>query len=133
MFITWLLLFFTTSTGTGNDLSKSNLSTLVYKLLKLAGTFFSLLISNLSTVDFKRTKDDVSIPVILFKPVFGAQWNNCNSTFTFPKDFGSGKYWLIYTMPFLLIQLLNELLHPFHLTYNLSPFPFITFSILTFS
>ena len=73
MFITWLLLFFTTSTGTGNDLSKSNLSTLVYKLLKLAGTFFSLLISNLSTVDFKRTKDDVSIPVILFKPVFGAQ------------------------------------------------------------
>ena len=33
----------------------------------------------------------------------------------------------------LLIQLLNELLYPFHLTYNLSPFLLITFSTRNFS
>ena len=33
-------------------------------------------------------------------------------------------------MSFLSIQLLNELFYPFHLTYNLSPFFLITFSIL---
>ena len=53
-----------------------------------------------------------------------------NSTFTFAStDFGFAKYSLIYTMSFLPIQLLNDLLYPFHLTYNLSPFFFITFSI----
>ena len=35
-----------------------------------------------------------------------------------------------YTMSFLSIGLLKELLYPFHLTYNLSPFFLITFSIL---
>ena len=33
-------------------------------------------------------------------------------------------------MYFLSIQLLNELLYPFHLRYNLSPFLYITFSTL---
>ena len=42
-----------TSKGTGTNLSKSNLSTLLYKLLKLIGTFFNLSISNLTTSDFK--------------------------------------------------------------------------------
>ena len=51
-----------------------------------------------------------------------------NSIFTFaPKDFGFGKYSLIYTMSFLSIQLLNELSYPFDLTYNLLPFLCITF------
>ena len=55
-----------------------------------------------------------------FKSVSVAQLDKHNSTFTFaPKEFGFGKYSLIYTMPFLSIQLLNELLYPFHLTYNL--------------
>ena len=58
--------------GAGTNLSKSNLSTLLFKLLKLVGTFFSLSISNLSTSDFtlaKSTflaKDYVSIPVAFF-------------------------------------------------------------------
>ena len=43
------------------------------------------------------------------------------------------KYLLIYTKSFLSIQPLNELSHPFHLTYNLSPFFLITFSILNSS
>ena len=34
-------------------------------------------------------------------------------------------------MSFLSIQLLNELLYPFHLAYNLSPFFSISFSVLT--
>ena len=38
------------STGTGTNLSTSNLSTLLLKLLKLVGTFFSLSISNLSNL-----------------------------------------------------------------------------------
>ena len=51
-----------------------------------------------------------------------------NSIFTFAtKDFGFGKYSLIYTMSFLSIQLLNELSYPFDLTYNLLPFLCITF------
>ena len=45
-----------------------------------------------------------------------------------PENFGS----FIYTMSFLLIQLLNGLLYPFHLTYNLSPFLLVTFSIKLF-
>ena len=55
-------LFFTaslrllTSKGTGTNLSKSNLSTLLYKLLKLIGTFFNWSISNLSTSDFKLAR-----------------------------------------------------------------------------
>ena len=40
-------------------------------------------------------------------------------------SYGLGKYWLIY-----IKSLLNELSYPFHLTYNLSPFFLINFSIL---
>ena len=51
--------FFTTllsllkSTGTGANLSISNLSILFFKLLKLVGIFFNSSISNLSTTVFK--------------------------------------------------------------------------------
>ena len=54
--------FFTTtlnllkSTGTGNSLSRSNLSTLLFKLLKLLGIFFNLSMSNLSKLDFEPAK-----------------------------------------------------------------------------
>ena len=54
--------FFTTSlsllksTRAGTDLSVCNLSTLLFKLLKLVGTFFNLSIPNLSTSDFKLPK-----------------------------------------------------------------------------
>ena len=57
------------STGTGTTLSISNLSSLLFKLLKLVGIFFSLSISNLSTSGFKLArsivlaKDVVSTPV----------------------------------------------------------------------
>ena len=42
--------------GTGNNLSTSNLSTLLFKLLRPLGTFFNLSISNLLTLDFKLAK-----------------------------------------------------------------------------
>ena len=76
--------FFTTSlsllksTGTGTNLSTSNLSTLLSKLLKLVGKFFSLSIPNLSKLDFKLAKStflvkgDVSNPVAFLKSAFGA-------------------------------------------------------------
>ena len=72
-------LFFTTSlsllkaTGRGTNLSISNSSTLIFKLLKPLATFFNLSVSNLSTPDFNLanstflTKNDVSIPVAIFK------------------------------------------------------------------
>ena len=48
------------SMGAGTNLSKSNLSTLLFKLLKLVGTilflFLNLLIFNLCTLDFKLAK-----------------------------------------------------------------------------
>ena len=44
------------STGTGTNLSTSNLSTLLFKLLKLVDKVFNLSISNLSTSDFKLAK-----------------------------------------------------------------------------
>ena len=103
------------STGTGINLSTSNLSTLLFKLHKLVGTFFNLSICNLSTLDIRLAestflaKNDISIPVTFYKSVFVAGLDKSNSTFSFPKDFGPGKYSLIYTMSFLLIQLLNEL------------------------
>ena len=67
--------FFTTSlnsrksTATGTYLPTSNLSTLLFKLLKLVGTLFSLSTFNLSTLYFKLAKLEKS-----------------NSTFTFAKD-----------------------------------------------
>ena len=52
LYTSFLTKFFTTSTGTGTNLSTSNLSTLLFiKLLKLLGSFF-----NLSTSDFKLAK-----------------------------------------------------------------------------
>ena len=46
----------------------------------------------------------------LFKSAFVVQVDKSNSNLTLlRKDFGSGKYSLIYTMSFLPIQLLNEL------------------------
>ena len=44
------------STGTGTNLLKFNLSTLLFQLLKLIGTFFNLSISDLSTLNFKLAK-----------------------------------------------------------------------------
>ena len=44
-----VLLSLLKSTGTGANLSMSNLATLFFKLLKLVGKFFNLSISNLST------------------------------------------------------------------------------------
>ena len=66
------------STGTSTNSSTSNLSTLLFKLLKLLGTFFSLSTSNLSTSDFKVAKSTfvanvvVSTPVAFFKSTFVA-------------------------------------------------------------
>ena len=78
--------FFTTSlnllksTGTGTNLSIYifNLSILLFKLLRLLGTFFNLSISYLSTLDFKLAqsaflvKFNVSTPVAFFKSDFAA-------------------------------------------------------------
>ena len=66
------------STGTGTNLSTSNLSTLLIKLLKLVDKFFNLSISNLSPLDFKLAQStfsadhDVSTPVAFFKSAFVA-------------------------------------------------------------
>ena len=73
--------FFTTSlsliksVGTGTNLSRSNLSTLLFKLFKLLDIFFNLSISSLPTLDFKFAKStflanfEVSTPVEFFKSV----------------------------------------------------------------
>ena len=50
IFTTSLSLFQLTGTG-GTNLSTSNLSTLIFKLLQLLGKFFNLSVSNLSTLD----------------------------------------------------------------------------------
>ena len=47
------LLILLKSTGTGTNLSRSNLSTLLFKLRKLVGTFLNSAVSNLPTSDFK--------------------------------------------------------------------------------
>ena len=68
------------STGTGTNLQKSYLSTLLFKLLKFKSLklVFSLSISNLSTLKFKLVKStflanfDVSTPVAIFKSAFVA-------------------------------------------------------------
>ena len=66
------------STGTCTNLSTSNSSTLLFKLLKLVETFSSLSISNLSTSDVKLARStsvanfDVSAPVAFFKSAFVA-------------------------------------------------------------
>ena len=44
------------SRGTGTNLSRSNLSTLLFKLFKLVITFFNLSLSSLSTLDFELAK-----------------------------------------------------------------------------
>ena len=56
------------STGTVTNISTSNLSTLLFKLLELAEVFFSLSISNLPTLYLELAKsvflakNDVSTP-----------------------------------------------------------------------
>ena len=66
------------STETSTNLSKSNSSTLLFKLFKSLGTFFNLSNFNLSTSDFKLgklvflAKDDASTPVAFFKSAFVA-------------------------------------------------------------
>ena len=66
------------STGTGTIYQNLNLLTLLFKWLKLVGTFFNLSISNLSTSDVKLARStsvanfDVSAPVAFFKSAFGA-------------------------------------------------------------
>ena len=73
----------------------------------------------------------VSTPVAFFNSAFLAYLDKFNPTFTLlSKDFGSEKYSLIYTMSFLSIKLSKELLWPFQLTYSLSHFLLISFSIL---
>ena len=76
--------FFTTSLsflkliGADTNLSTSNLSYLLFKLITLVGTFFNLSISNLSMSDYKLAesvvlaKSDVSTPVAFFKSAFVA-------------------------------------------------------------
>ena len=44
------------STETGTNLSRSNLSTLHFKLFKPLDTYFNFSLSNLSTSDFKLAK-----------------------------------------------------------------------------
>ena len=58
-FFTTLLNLFA-STGSDADLSKSNLSTSLFKLLKLVGKLFNFLRSNLSTSVFRLAKFDFS-------------------------------------------------------------------------
>ena len=54
--------------------------------------------------------------------------NKSNSTFSFPpKDFSFLKYSLIYIFSFLSIQLLKELLWPFHVKYSSLSFHFYYF------
>ena len=88
---------------------------------------FNFSVSNLSTSDFKLGKSvflgKSDVPVAFFRPAFTACLEKSYSNFKFsPKDFFFGKYSLICTMSFLSIQLLNQLLYPFPLTHNLSPF-----------
>ena len=87
-------------------------------MLKLISTFLNLSISNLSTSHFKLTKSnflanfDVSTPAVFFESASVAYLDKSNSTFIPHFDYagsGSGKYLLIFTMSFLLIQLLKEL------------------------
>ena len=107
-------------------------------LLKSTGTGSSLSISNLSTSVFKLAKFDFSAKLLtstchtFLKLVFVASLDKSTLTLMSPPkgSEGVGRYWLIYTESFLSIQPLNELSYPFHLTYNLSPFFLITFSIL---
>ena len=69
LFTTSLSLLKSTVTGT-------NLSTLLFKLFQLVGSFSNLSISNLSNLDFKFAEStflanfDVSTPVAFFKSAF---------------------------------------------------------------
>ena len=57
------------STGTGANLSISNLSTLLFTLFKLVGKLFNLSISNLSTSVFKLTRSDFAANLDVLIPV----------------------------------------------------------------
>ena len=46
-----------------------------------------------------------------FKSAFVAELDKSNSTFTFvPKEFGFGKYPLIYTMPFFIYPAIEQII-----------------------
>ena len=65
------------STQTGTNSSITNLSTSLFKLFKLVGTFFNLSIFNLSALEFNAksvslAKHDVSTTAAFFKSVFVA-------------------------------------------------------------
>ena len=100
-------------------LNKIIIYTTLLSLLKSVGIVFSLFISTLSASTFKVAKSDfavnldVSKPVAFFRPTFVVQmWFNF---YTSTRSLmGSRKIltrviYYIYAMPFLLIQLLNEL------------------------
>ena len=109
----------------------SNLSTLLFELLKLFDTFFNLATSNLPTSDFKLTflaNFYVSSPAAFFKSAFVAWLDKSNSTFTLPsEDFGSGKYSIFYIMPFFFYSAIKRTIVAFPLNIY-----FITFSFYYF-
>ena len=83
-------------------------------MFEFLGTIFNSSISNLSTSDFEIAKSNflanfgVSTPVAFFESALVTIFNRSDSTLTFPaKDFGFGKYSLIYIKSFLSIQLLK--------------------------
>ena len=84
-------------------------------MFEFLGTIFNLSISNLSASDLEIAKSNylanfaVSTPVAFFESAFVAVFNRSDSTFTFrAKDFGFGKYSLIYIKSFLSMQLLRN-------------------------
>ena len=73
------------STETGTNLLTPNLSTLLFKLLKLVGTFSRLSISNLSKLDFKVAKSNFQ-QILMYQSLlnFLNLFLLNNSTFTLP-------------------------------------------------
>ena len=79
------------------------------KLLRLVETFFSLSISNLSTLDFKLAKSiflaisEILALVSFFKSDFVSYLDKSTSSFSLSSnDYGSAKYSLIYTISFFI-------------------------------
>ena len=114
----------------------THLSTALLDLLKSEGTVTSLSISA-STLDFRLAKSTFSdnSDVISSSSFFYFKFcciysRKANSTFIFfYYDYLLLDNSLLYTMIkfFFSVQVLNELVQPFHLTYNVSTFFFITF------
>ena len=112
------------STGTGANLTMSNLSTLVFRLAKFV---FSAKLEVSTSYIFQicfccivgRIIFNVNIPSKTSK------WLRKVLTHFYTREF--------HSRSFLSIQLLNELLYPFLLRYNILPFLLSTFSIVDFS